>query len=401
MDTDTKTISLTTWLTEVQQALEDRGMDTVFRLFDPVSQVETYMLTEWGLLQDNDMTTWITSLSGTGVMQTMCQATVATIAAQNAATAPTGTATALQAGTVAVPVVLPVDLQDMYNLSMSAKFLQNSVSLDLWMSVEKDLPTNATGPEILFKIITSHQMVTSSAIRTLVKKLEAMNLKAEPGENVLTFSDKLSEMTRRIEGSGQAPRDLSVLVASRFLGTSTIAFEISAAQLHNEVDLNPNYATSRQVIARNKSKYRSLNQQGLWDAHAIDKTSIEIQGLKAELKNLKTTMTQPPEKPANERPTPWRKTPPSQGELHTQGKEGVTWTWCATCKHWNKGDRAHLTAEHVVGFLKKKREKPDAEKKEEEKANEAPPETPAPSGNMAAGSLRLTSRFLCMPGLKD
>lgn len=82
-----------------------------------------------------------------------------------------------------------------------------------------------------------------------------MKLKVEPGENVLTFSDKLSKITRRIEGSGQASRDLSILAASRFLETSTIAFELSAAQLHNKVDLNPNFSTLREVIARNKNKY--------------------------------------------------------------------------------------------------------------------------------------------------
>lgn len=172
MDADTKAISMTTWLTEVQQALEDRGMDTVFCLFDLLLQVETYMFTEWGLLQDNNMTTWIVALSGTGVMKTTCQATVAKIASQNAATNPVGNATILQPNTVAIPVALPVDQHNKYNLSMSAKFLQNSVSLDLWMSVERDLPTNATGAEILFKIITSRQMVTAFAIQTLVKSLK-------------------------------------------------------------------------------------------------------------------------------------------------------------------------------------------------------------------------------------
>ena len=45
MDDDPKAISLTLWLTEVQRALEERGMDTVFRLFNPNTDSELYMLT--------------------------------------------------------------------------------------------------------------------------------------------------------------------------------------------------------------------------------------------------------------------------------------------------------------------------------------------------------------------
>lgn len=84
-----------------------------------------------------------------------------------------------------------------------------------------------------------------------------------------------------------------------------------------------------------------------------------------------------------------------------QVRNGSTFKWCSTCTHYNPGDRAHFTLDHVVGFLKKRKDKTDTDKKEEEKTNEALPQTLAPSGNLAAGSLCLASGFLCIPGLKD
>ena len=393
-----KSISLTTWLSEVQCELEERGMDTVFRLFDPVTETEHYILTEWGLMQDVDIDRWIQTLSQTGVMQTMQEAAAIALATLNNASTPAGTAIVLPLGTAVVPAAHPVNTSDQYNLAMSAKFLKNSVSLELWDTVQKDLPINAFGPQILYQIITSHQMVSASAIRSLVKTLEHMQLKTEPGENVLTFSDKIFDTASRIEGSGQAPRDLSVIVASRYLGTSTISFELHASQVHNEVDINPNTFTVREIIAKFKSKYRSLHQQGLWEAKSADKTALEVQGLKAEVQDLKLKMNQPP--PAgpghDNNQVTWRKVAPKGNELHEKVCNNKTYKWCGTCKRWSRGNKAHLTSEHVVGFKNKKDDDKD------QKPEEDPPNNPTnPSGHLAAGSLQLTSGFLCMPGLKE
>ena len=38
---------------------------------------------------------------------------------------------------------------------------------------------------------------------------------------------------------------------------------------------------------------------------------------------------------------------PKDGEPHTKNINGESHKWCGTCKRWNKGAKAHLTAEHV------------------------------------------------------
>jgi hypothetical protein len=43
------------------------------------------------------------------------------------------------------------------------------------------------------------------------------------------------------------------------------------------------------------------------------------------------------------------KTAPKEGESHTKNAEGEAWKWCGTCKRWNKGEKAHLTDDHVKG----------------------------------------------------
>ena len=60
--------------------------------------------------------------------------------------------------------------------------------------------------------------------------------------------------------------------------------------------------------------------------------------------------------------------------------EGVEIKWCGTCKRWNSGDKAHLTAEHV------KREKAET------KATGAL--TAAADDVQQSGSLRLIGGYL-------
>jgi hypothetical protein len=40
---------------------------------------------------------------------------------------------------------------------------------------------------------------------------------------------------------------------------------------------------------------------------------------------------------------------PKPGEPTTTTHQGTTYKWCDTCKKWNSGGKAHLTAEHVKG----------------------------------------------------
>jgi hypothetical protein len=53
--------------------------------------------------------------------------------------------------------------------------------------------------------------------------------------------------------------------------------------------------------------------------------------------------------PANNTNSFQWKVGPKPGESHTKTHQGGTIKWCDTCKKWNSGEKAHLTAEHIKG----------------------------------------------------
>ena len=57
---------------------------------------------------------------------------------------------------------------DIDNLQWSGKALLNSIDLDLWAEIEKELSYNASGPEVFASVIERMQQVNASTVRTLV-----------------------------------------------------------------------------------------------------------------------------------------------------------------------------------------------------------------------------------------
>ena len=60
----------------------------------------------------------------------------------------------------------PVWDYDKENLTYSAKALKNSVTSDMWMSIENDLPQRLTGPEVFKAIVIKNKSVVELALYT-------------------------------------------------------------------------------------------------------------------------------------------------------------------------------------------------------------------------------------------
>ena len=246
-------VSLTSWINLVRAYVEECGMDTVFRIYDEDLDEEKYLLEDWGAAKKEAVRDWVMEISE---------------------------------GAMACPY-------DMDNLRWSGKALLASIDLELWSRIEKDLPLggDVTGPEVLSVIVLHLQQINSSSVRQLVRELEKLKLKDEPGQNVLTFGDKILEVARRIDGTGMAPKDLTLVVASRFLDCDSFLFKIEASRTHREVDCEPGRLTYETIVLNHKNPYRSLVGQELWPAE-MPKASAEggIAGLRAEFTKLKATM---------------------------------------------------------------------------------------------------------------
>ena len=340
------TITLTTWINELREEIESTGMDTVFYVFDGTKEV--YMLSDWGAVSKDMLTSWIKELKEGVLSQEPC----------------------------------PFDLD---NLHKSAKKVKNSITIRMWEEIESELSYGASGPEIFFGIMNKVQHSSASASRALVKKLEQMKLNKEPGMNVETFATRITEVVRRIEGcdASSIPQDLSSVVATCFLDTDVDEFKLTASTIFNKVDVNPSCMTWRQIIQELKTKYRSLDGLGRWPHKNKKSPADEIAALKGTLNKLtqkmdgmqqsKDSSKKPkdlsqvecfnckkkghyssncPEKKetngetGSAKPTHWTKTAPKDNEAHTKTVDGTEWIWCKKCGRWRKDKNKHLTANH-------------------------------------------------------
>lgn len=152
-------VSLTRWINIIRTYLEECGMDTVFIVWDLTINKEVYILDEWGEDKRDCVVPWVNALkSGIGGA-TECH-------------------------------------YDLYNLRWRVKALLRSVSRDVWVRIEKELPTfeEPSGPEIFCTIVSHVQQVNSSSVRQMVGDLEKIILKEEGGKDVLVFGDKVLEL---------------------------------------------------------------------------------------------------------------------------------------------------------------------------------------------------------------
>lgn len=210
LDEKTSKITLTSWVNAIRGYMEEHGMDTVFRIYDSDNNTEVYLLQDWGSADPIKAATWEESLMvGIGT--------------------------------------LPPCEYDIDNLKWSGKAIMNSISLDLWETIEKDYGVGSNGPVTYAAVISKIQQVSASSIRTLVDKLKKLHLLNEPGQNVEVFGSKVIELARRIEGSGGAPKDLTSIVATCFTDCDVLAFQLKALAFSDLVDTN---ATAQTEISQ-------------------------------------------------------------------------------------------------------------------------------------------------------
>ena len=75
----------------------------------------------------------------------------------------------------------------------------------------------------------------------------------------------------QISGTVYDPIDLSTLVATVFIDCKVLDFQMKAKVFHDLVGINPKYMSIDEIIWTLKTKFRSLNSQGLWITSKINK----------------------------------------------------------------------------------------------------------------------------------
>lgn len=375
-DDKTSKIPLTTWINSIREYMEARGMDSVFRIHDRAHDSEVYLLVEWGQASPTLVRGWVNELRK-GV----------------------GRRTIAQDGTVTMSR-LGVCTYDQDNLKWSGKAIRNSITLQLWETMERALGLEATGPEVFAWIVNKLQQSSASSVRAKVKELTDMNLKSQPGQNVEVFGDRLIDLCRRIEGTGGAPRDLASLVAVTFIDSDVLPFNIEAMRMHNLVDKDPKAMAWQDIVEENKEKYRSLVSQSLWTPKDVPQPKDNVPGYFAKRTchrcgsedHLVRDCDEPPapnEKNRGERdtkPAHWTRVGPKNGEALTKSVAGSSYSWCARCRRWQTGSKQHETSQHVSKFGQEAPAPPPA-----------PAPVPAPPLNGNGGSANMVQQHQQQP----
>jgi hypothetical protein len=281
------------------------------------------------------------------------------------------------------------DFYDAKNLTMSWKMIKASLELDMLKLVEREAPGNSPGPVVFAAVVNLHQSLSSSAVRQLTEELQTLKITKEPAENVTKFSEKVLNIALRIQGAGPGtcPHDLPLLVYECYKGCSNLEFASDVTDLckkANKKDVSVDDWVN--AISDIKSVYRTLIVRKEWEAEKLHKEPTEAQALAAsvvalqqQLKDLSSKQgsgggsdtrscfhcgktghikTNCPDigKPKVENAGQQggagsaRRTAPGEGQPHTKtDSDGTVTKWCDQCKKWGKGDKAHLTSEHVKG----------------------------------------------------
>jgi hypothetical protein len=103
------------------------------------------------------------------------------------------------------------------NLMNSSEMTKNSMSIEMWSQIEREIPPDASGPEVMMAIIMAHQITSASITQAILEEIKGMKLNEQAVDDVVKFSKKVSELAERIEGSGPAPNNLAQVILPRTL----------------------------------------------------------------------------------------------------------------------------------------------------------------------------------------
>ena len=217
-----------------------------------------------------------------------------------------------------------------------------------------------------------------------------MRLKDEPQENVNTFAAKITNCCRQISGSGQAPPDLSLVVAGTFIKCTVSVFERFAETIYNTVVIDMTCEMYITICEKMTGHFQVLRDAGEWaPMNAASKAEDPLQQLAGFVKRLEQRIPgNNSDKPSagsgvckcfrcgsldhmirdctksNDDGGGGSNSGGSNGSDHTRPKRGESHEvtlpdgskkiWCGRCSRnrgkWTTGPTAHKTTNHVKGW---------------------------------------------------
>ena len=338
------TVGLTMWVTWMSMMLVNKGMDTVFMVWDGQND-EINLLKTWGQTTLEKVQEWVQRLTQIG------------------------------------------DKWDLENLRLSAFAVRNSMGTNLLNRVISFVGAEASGPVLFLSAITQVNFMTAGLVRGLCDSIVQKDLKKIVGENVAKMSQQIMTLIRQIQSSGTEPTDLLFLVSKPYTTGTQETFRTFAQQIYAQIIEGTFKGDHMNIIVKANNFYQNLVQSGDYQpAKSVKKDSDSVlHSLMAKMDSKLNELKMNPEgglkkktksgvkcyncgkeghiKPdcpskkkgegdQTKRPplAAWRMVAPKDGEPKSKKVEGSTAKWCAKCGRgkgmWHIGDKAHLEADH-------------------------------------------------------
>ena len=331
-------VSITTWMSLLQQYVERRGMNTGFYVQKDGNWL--YLFEAWGELKEADINARITDLTTNG------------------------------------------DKYDKENLLWAHTAIRNSIGPNLRARIDAK-EAQVTGIGLLFQILGVMATTNASIVRKLTDDLKKLDLSQEPKEDVEAFGERVTALCRRISGAGSklCPGDLALIVAGLYLKTTVSVFQSACNQVYNTLDDDNTALHWSTVVARHTACYTNLKGQDQWPPELQNTKAMDpLQALTSRLDKLEQSKRGAPGtnvtcfKCGKEghiasncpernrmsggnggRRSGWRNTPPAEGEPEEKTlADGCITKWCGKCAggrgRWTLSPGLHSTAEHRAGM---------------------------------------------------
>jgi hypothetical protein len=314
--------TMVAWLTAFRLFAQDTGQDAVFYLQDK-DGVERSLLTHSGMFTTENAKTHCASLADVG------------------------------------------DTYDMRNMETSGVAMMNSIGPTLHADLQKFITGNLLGPVIFMMIVDRIQSSSASVWRNVVTKLRKMRLNEEPGENVDTFSDKITGYCSSLEGANKLPEDITVILAEAFAACTVEVFRIKFLNIFERCDEDPGCTTWQKEVEVATSSFRRLIGRELW---IVDVPRGGALGMAGGLVPGNAQSGDGPPVCYNcgspdhfQRSctaaggngsrggavSTWKSSPPATGASEHMRKFEKDYYWCDQCKSWNL---SHKTGAHQAGI---------------------------------------------------
>lgn len=343
---------LVTWLNEIYRFLTDTGQESVFLVKDK-DGVERSLLTHSGMFTVQDAKAHAADLHTTS------------------------------------------DDYDRKNMETSGTALMKSIGPNLHSDLQKFIVGTLLGPVVFMQIVSRIQSSSSSVWRAMVDSLKALRLRQEPGENVDSFSDKITEYCRSLEGANKLPDDVTVILTEAYMDCTVESFKYQFVSLFNQCDRDPESTDWRAIVEEATSSFRRLNGRKAWNVDLPRGGAVGMAGGLvpgnggARLcfncgspDHIQRDCTASP--PGNNGGgggngggrgngngrvngpivPAWKSTPPAGGASEYMTKFDKPYFWCSTCQRWNL---THVSAAHTPNLSR-----------HNGRGNQAPAAGPAP-----------------------